>query len=262
MSSETIASMKVRERIHIAPLGFEFDRIFLPAVQFDADRVILLEYLAPDIEKPSYHDELPEKLEDEGIDCIQYETDIFDLYESISKIAELASTFDEHNVYVNLSSGSKVTAIAGMIACMATEAAEPYYVRAETYTSDLHTPTTKGMELVMDIPTYRMDHPEPQQIAILNYIHRVKTEQSTRSIVSKSELIDFAEEETLPFIQNYSGNTKKGKYRLLRSHIIDPLRERGFIEVSSAGTRNDISLTEDGENTLKAFRYLLNSTSQ
>ena len=33
---------KIAERIHVAPVGFEVDRIVLPAIQMKADRVYLL----------------------------------------------------------------------------------------------------------------------------------------------------------------------------------------------------------------------------
>jgi len=249
--------METKERIHIAPLGFEFDRILCPAIEYSADRVILLEYIAPDIERPSYHDELPDVLEEEGIDCDRRECNIFDLYESVATIAEIASAHQDHNVYVNLSSGSKITAIAGMIACMATRAAEPYYIRADTYTSDPHEPLTSGMEKAIDIPTYRMEQPERQEIEILEYIRSIKEDHDTRSIVSKKDLVEFSEEKQLPFIRNYDGDTMKGKYRLLTTHIIEPLAEKGYIAVASVGVRNDVSLTEEGRNALRAFRYLL-----
>ena len=34
--------MKVKKRIHIAPVGFEVDRIVLPAIRYKADKVYLL----------------------------------------------------------------------------------------------------------------------------------------------------------------------------------------------------------------------------
>ncbi|WP_225333357.1 HFX_2341 family transcriptional regulator domain-containing protein [Halomicrobium urmianum] len=249
--------MQTAERIHVAPLGFEFDRILLPALEYSADRVVLLEYIASDIERPPYHDELAVALEEEGIDCERRECNIFDLYESVAIIAEIASEHRDHNVYVNLSSGSKITAIAGMIACMATRAAEPYYIRADTYTSDPHEPLTHGMEKAIDIPTYRMDRPERQEIEILEYIRSVKEDHETRSVVSKKDLLEFSEDKQLPFIENYQGDTTKGKYRLLKTHIVEPLTEKGYITVTDAGVRNDVSLTEAGRNTLRAFRYLL-----
>ena len=34
--------MKVKKRIHIAPVGFEVDRIVIPAIEYNADKVYLL----------------------------------------------------------------------------------------------------------------------------------------------------------------------------------------------------------------------------
>lgn len=250
--------MQTRERIHVAPLGFEFDRVLEPAKQYRADRVILLEFIAPDIEKPPYHDDLPEALEAAGIDCEQRECNIFDLYESIAAIARIATEHEQHNVYVNLSSGSKITAIAGMIACMATGAAEPYYVRAETYASDPSRPVTTGMEKSIEIPTYPMEQPDAQHMAILDYIQSIRDNpENTKAVVSKQDLIGYAEAANLRFIRTYDGETQKGKYQLLKRHIIDPLQEKGYITVESVGVRKDVQLTEEGRNTLRAFRYLV-----
>ena len=60
-------------RVHIAPVGFELDRIILPAISKKADRVWLI------IEKPShqedkgspYAESIAKKLKASNIDCQQ-----------------------------------------------------------------------------------------------------------------------------------------------------------------------------------------------
>lgn len=49
----------------------------------------------------------------------------------------------------------------------------------------------------------------------------------------------------------------KGDYRLLDSHVVGPLRERGWIDVERVGRETHFTLTAEGERTLRAFRYLL-----
>ena len=120
--------MDVAQRVHLMPVGYENDRIVLSAERFSADRVVLLEY-DDQTPHPSYSDTVRERLEDAGFDHETVDCDIFDFYDSLGTIAELATRLDDHDVYVNLATGSKVTAIGGMIACMAT-GATPYYVRA------------------------------------------------------------------------------------------------------------------------------------
>ena len=70
-------------RVHIAPVGFEVDRIVLPAVRKKADRVWLL------TEKPSHGEDkgspyaksIARKLKESNIDCQQASADRIDLFD-------------------------------------------------------------------------------------------------------------------------------------------------------------------------------------
>ena len=41
---DTIMSEMIKLRVHIAPLGFEIDRVVIPAIQMKADKVYLLRH--------------------------------------------------------------------------------------------------------------------------------------------------------------------------------------------------------------------------
>jgi hypothetical protein len=254
--------MNVAERVHVMPLGFEHDRIVEPAVTYRADRVILLDWLAADVERPAYHDDVLADLEAADIDVERRDCELFDLYESIAVIAEIAtreSTPDGagdvgNEVYVNLATGSKITAIGGMIACMVTGAASPYYVRAERYASGSE-PVGYGMELAIDLPTYPMDRPDRQQIAVLDRL--------VEGACSKRELIRFGADCDLPFIRDCdrpfdaSGKPTKQAYARLRRHVVDPLLDREFVAVERVGTTQRVSATAAGRNARRAFGYVL-----
>jgi hypothetical protein len=60
-------TIQYSDRIHIAPLGYEDDRVVKPAITTKADRVYLLEHDEPEDEKPDYHATLKEELRDNGI---------------------------------------------------------------------------------------------------------------------------------------------------------------------------------------------------
>ncbi|WP_251341228.1 DUF6293 family protein [Haloplanus halophilus] len=255
--------MNVAERVHVMPLGFEHDRIVEPAVEYRADRVILLDWIADDIERPAYHEDVLADLDSAGIDVERRECALFDLYDSIAVVAEIAT--DEatpdgeddvaNEVYVNLATGSKITAIGGMIACMVTGAAHPYYVRAERYASGTE-PVGYGMELAIDLPTYPMDRPDRQQIAVLDRLVE-------EGACSKKALIRFGADRDLPFIRDCdrpfdgSGKPTKQAYARLRRHVVDPLREREFVTVEAAGTTRRVRATEAGRNARRAFGYVL-----
>lgn len=243
-------------RIHIVPLGYEKDRIVEPVIELEADRVL---FLQPDtskeaIDQPDYLDNVREEIRDAGIETETIDCDIFTLYDSLGTIAELANEFRDHNVYVNLAAGSKVTAIGGMIACMATGAI-PYYVRAESYAGGDNNPVAFGVKSIEMLPRYHIEEPDPQRIAVLEHVQ-------SKGRVTKTDLIEFGERKGLPFISRYDTedvqNPDRGYYRRLNTQVIEPLESQGYIEVEKHSKYQYISLTDSGENRLQAFRYLLN----
>ncbi|SMO77038.1 HFX_2341 family transcriptional regulator domain-containing protein [Halorubrum cibi] len=250
-----MAKLDAPRRIHVVPLGYEKDRIVEPVVDADADEALFLEPNPDDegVDRPSYHEEVRERIRDAGIRTETIECDIFDLYSSLGTIAEVANRFREHSVYVNLASGSKVTAIGGMIACMATGAV-PYYVRAETYAGGEERPVASGAEPPETLPKYHIEEPKREHVAVLDHVDR-------EGSVTKRELIEYGRREGLPFVERYDAegvqNPDRGYYRRLNARIVDPLESRGFIEIEEHSKYQYVSVTESGENHLQAFRYLL-----
>jgi hypothetical protein len=242
--------MDVAERVHLIPVGYENDRIVLPAERLRADRVVLLEY-EDETDHPSYARAVRERFDELGIGHESVQCDIFDFYDCIGTVAELATRFGDHDVYVNLASGSKVTAIGGMIACMST-GATPYYVRAERYAAETDGDVAEGIREITELPTYPMESPEPQHVAVMDYLDR---EDGAR----KRDLIDFGREAGLPFIADREAANRKSEYRLLDSHVLDPLAENGYVALESVGRSTRVSLTAGGADTLRAFRYLIES---
>lgn len=240
--------MDVPRRVHIVPVGYENDRVVVPVRELHADRVVLLAD-EDGTDHPSYLGPVRERLAEAGIEHEIVPCDIFDFYGSIGTIAELASAFGEDDVYVNLAAGSKVTAIGGMIACMAT-GATPYYVRAERYAAETDGDVAEGVRSITDLPTYPMDSPDPQQVAVLDYLDRT---ERTR----KRDLIAFGKDAGLPFVAEHEAANEKSEYRLLDSHVLRPLESRGHVTVADVGRSKRVSLTDAGKNTLRAFRYLI-----
>jgi hypothetical protein len=240
--------MNVAERVHLMPVGYENDRIVLPAERLRADRVVLLEY-EDETDHPSYARRVRERLDDAGVDHETVYCDIFDLYDCIGTVAELATRFADHEVSVNLATGSKVTAIGGMIACMAT-GATPYYVRAERYAAETDGDVAEGVREITELPTYPMESPERQHVSVMDYL-------ASEGEARKRDLIDFGREARLPFIADREAANRKSEYRLLDSHVLDPLEANGYVALEAVGRSTRVSLTESGRNTLRAFRYLL-----
>ncbi|WP_256392786.1 HFX_2341 family transcriptional regulator domain-containing protein [Natronoarchaeum rubrum] len=237
--------MNVSFRVHIMPVGYETERVYESAKKYSAEKVVLIKHEQPDDQAEECVDEVERKLEKYDIEYDFAHCDIFDLYDSIGTIAQTISEHANHDIHVNLSTGSKVTAIAGMIACMATNA-KPYYVKAEDY-GDLSVAT--GISDINELPAYHMDTPQKQQILILDHL-------ASEGPLTKIEIIEFGEEHDLPFIANRDISADKAKYGPLED-LIGPILERDWAKSRRIGREKQVQITERGEDTLKAFRYLI-----
>lgn len=61
------SGLRTVQRVHIAPTGYERDRILLPATRYDADLVYLLVDVGVSA-APTYHGEVVDELEAAGVD--------------------------------------------------------------------------------------------------------------------------------------------------------------------------------------------------
>ncbi|SFL50700.1 hypothetical protein SAMN04487950_4050 [Halogranum rubrum] len=241
--------LSVRERIHIMPMGYEVERIVLPAENFRADKVEVVTHTENDPEADECLELVEEGLSQRNIDYEIHRCDIFNLYESLGKIAELIFEHEDDDVYVNVSAGSKVTAIAGMIASMVM-GSTAYYGKAETYKE-----RPSGIGEVAELPSYPIDAPASEQVTVMEYIHRYLNQETVEEPPTKGDIIHFSERAGLPYIRrNVAG---KGKYRLLDTDILEPLMERGWVDVTKQGRNKVISISRDGEAALNAFRWMV-----
>jgi hypothetical protein len=240
--------MDVVERVHIAPLRHEYDRVLTPAVEGKADTIYILEHDEPASVRPEFHGELVEALQEKGIAVERRECDLYDVYDVLAAVTTIAHRHTGDDVRVNVATGREVAAVGATIACMAT-GATAYYVHPREYaTAD--GPMGRGVQDVTRLPTYPIDAPSREQVAVLQYLE--KNEK-----VNKKELIGFGERESLPFIENSEATTDKSKFRVLDSKILDPLRTDEYVSVEKVGRQKRVHLTESGRNVLHGFRHLI-----
>ena len=128
--------------------------------------------------------------------------------------------------------------------------ATPYYVRAERYAAETDGDVAEGVREITELPTYPMESPERQHVSVMDYL-------ASEGEARKRDLIDFGREARLPFIAEREAANRKSEYRLLDSHVLDPLEANGYVALEAVGRSTRVSLTESGRNTLRAFQYLL-----
>lgn len=249
----------VKNRVQIAPLGFEYVRLKEPILQWKADVVVPIGYRDSERD-PSYLDELLAELKANArIEVDQRECDIFDLFDTLGTVSKAINDYATDDVFVNISAGSKITAIAGMIACMST-GARPLYARPEYGPEGSRIPDTPLHEEVSEIfelPRYPIDRPSDLHIAFMSHIDDQMNDDTSGRYrgVSKKALIQYALDQEFRFIIESETTSDKGYYRLLDRHVLDLLSEARFVESEKIGRKKVIRLTPDGRNVLRAFRY-------
>ena len=242
--------MRDNLRIHIVPVGFESDRVTKPLADNPADKVYLV--------TKSPHDAAFEFLEGikkelangkyRGIEVIEEFADIWDLYDCIKKFREIISREQGNHIYVNVSTGTKITAIAGMLSCMLL-GAEPYYVIVK-YPNPLPEPVIPSYEVreANTFPAYDIKKPEPVSMKILNELQQHGKPMRKKKLIGALEAIKVVERE------DRSGRERSSPAKLNQlTRLLEPARDWKFIEVKGKGNNVEVSITHQGEIALLVF---------
>ena len=140
---DDIKKPKYARRVHIAPVGFEIDRVVEPLKRMEADKVYLFAEKTDKAEKLKHFiSEIEKELDKRGEKRIDYEQkgwklNEIELYATLREYRKIIEKEAGNEIFINVSTGSKIHAIAGMIASMifknGTKGIMPYYVIPEEY---------------------------------------------------------------------------------------------------------------------------------
>jgi hypothetical protein len=247
--------MEVTDRVHIAAHGWEVARLVEPLFELKADKLVLVlpmddAYLA-DFE----HEMIADLESMERLEVELRRANSYDLDSSVQAFTRAVKDHEGDDVYINISTGTNVAAIAGMMAAQTSDAT-PYYVTPtltdeedieedeEVWTPEEPIFTQAGE--ISELPVFELQGPSSEQLQIMGFL-------LDKDGVTKKELIRFAEDKELPFIANTEAKSDEGRYRLLESHIIDPLTDGGYVRVEKAGRTKNVFLEQRGIDALAAF---------
>ena len=231
-------------RVHIAPVGYEIDRIVLPAKKMRADKVILLVHENPNEDKATkFYQKISEQLEKLNIEVsIEYHNRV-ELFQIIRTVKNLIEQEKGNIVSVNLASGSKVQAIGCMMASMMfndDSNVKPFYVEAKEYLGFSGKAMSKGIKDIEYIPTYEIQKPEDRHIQALKIV------VDNDGKISKKEMARIAVEQKLIIVN--AENESQATYASLDKNIISVLENRwGFVKVNKIGRTRWIEITEEGK---------------
>lgn len=247
-------------RIHIAPVGFEVERVTEPLLAERADRVYLLTRAAADDDAAPFVREVVRRLAAarRPIDVRVRRVDIWDVF---GALAELRHIFEEEGraerhaqgvvpIRINVSTGTKITAIAGTLACMLWRG-EPYYVQVSRSWYSGITPKVRPVNDVVDrvdpVSVYELRAPSKELVQVLEALDRRGGTLRKRDLIRELGLDRTSSEE------GGRPPTAQAQHSRLR-HRLTPLEQRwGFVAVESSGARGRVVLTPQGRLALALF---------
>lgn len=236
-------------RIHIAPVGFEFRRVTAPLTEMRADKAYLVTY-GKDDEATGFFSKIKSELEQnyKHIAVEEVFLDMWDLYVCIEEFRAIILKEKGSQVYVNVSTGTKITAIAGMLSCMLWEAI-PYYAPVSYVNSKARSLPSELVRESKTLPAYGIKKPKPEWMRILDLLN------SRNGTMRKSEIICSLEDINILRKTGHEGDELTGpaKHSRLRA-LLDPMElEWKYVRVRSSGRRSEVTITEQGKSALRIF---------
>ena len=245
---DTFMSKLATFRVHIAPLGFEIDRIVIPLKETKADKLWLLvhEKTAEDKSGP-YLEKIKKECKKLGVELRISYADRLSIFKAIKAVKEIISKEESNYIYVNVASGSKIQAIACMMACMILKECKnikPFYAQPEKYAAFEGKQQSFGIKDTIPLPIYEIQTPKPKLLQALKIVHQAKNQK-----ITKKEMAEIAEEQKIIIINSEEKNHSQARFASLDKNIIQPLLEEwNFIEIEKIGRNRWIKITEEGQN--------------
>lgn len=156
----------VPRRVHVAPVGFEVDRIVEPVLKMEGEAVVLLAQLPERDRGRRFLETVQAKLRRRGVKVEVVRRDINDLYALTRAFAQVFRSHSHDSISLNVSSGSKIAAIAAVLATMLVRNegidVTLYYAVPHEYTAPLTKPLSRGCDEVIPLPHLSMQVPSPE----------------------------------------------------------------------------------------------------
>ena len=233
----------VNLRVHIAPVGFELDRIIIPAVKMKADKVWLVVHDNVTEDKSNkYRQKIEKALEKKGIKTEIAHANRLRLFPIIKAVTEIIFKERKNEIYVNVATGSKVHAIGCMMACMLFDDRDkihPFYAQAEKYPEyEGNTQQTYGVAEIHSLPTYRIGTPKRELLEAMKII------KNAGGRIQKKKMAEEAEKSKIITVNAREQNFTQARFASLDKNIVQPLVETwGFVEVEKIGRNRWLKLS-------------------
>lgn len=245
-------------RIHIIPLGFDDIRVTWPLIKKKVDKVHFINHITDrKVGHTKYYKWIEKRLSEKlpNIEIEESVADLWDQHQLIDIIRRII--LDEkkkgNHPYVNVSTGPKIAAIAGMFACMISGAI-PYYIsldyspKAEKKIDGLK---IRPVIAWIEPPLLTIIKPTKAQMVVLTLLDLNEGIMRKRDMITELTQMKIIRPND-PKATTFSSQAKHGQlYSLLKS-LQD---EWGYIKTDTNSSKSNVSLTPQGRNALLMFGF-------
>jgi hypothetical protein len=244
-------------RIHLAPVGFEVERVVEPVLTDRADRVYLITRDGDDAAS-GFLAEVERRLHAARwpVDVRLVPTPIWDVFGALAVYRQVFASEGRGDrnaanvvpIRVNVSTGTKITAIAGTLACMLWRG-EPYYVQVSRAWYSGMTPKVRPVNDVVrsidPVAVYELRAPTAELVEVLEALARAGGTLRKRDLIRALGLDRPADHGPAPSAQ--------AQHSRLRIRL-GPLETKwGFVAADATGGRGRVRLTPQGRLALTLF---------
>jgi hypothetical protein len=231
------------KKVHVVPVAFEADRAVLPVLQIGADKVYILTG-AQEGELPLTSPtglEVKNRLKKSVREIVSVNYGFYDYDNIFQHLVRIARDEKDSNVMINLSSGGRIVAIAGILAA-SMYGWTPYYAKPRLYDGK---GMSKGIDSVFEIMTYPVEKPGGELVACLSLMDGIENQKSLMLKLEASGLIRDDEP---------GENLSKRSYMEFKRRYMDPLVEKGWITKDTKGRTSRLEITESGSEIVRIFK--------
>lgn len=245
VNSFSSEGMKYPERVHIAPVGFEIDRIVLPFLAMKGERIHLIIRTGRNERGDRCVGTVCEELDGKGKQYEKHETELalFRLIYTCRSVIEQELEAGNH-VFVNMSSGGSMQAVACHFATLTfKEGVSAYYVYPERYNENIdpkRPEASSGLSKIETVPHYSIELPSEEELKFIDLVAGAK-------IPSKKAILDACIGRGLI---SSEGKSLPYGHVVLENRFIKPLVEKDLLSVDGKGRKSRVLLTEKGRNTM------------
>lgn len=240
----------VPRRLHIVPIGFEEDRVVLPAEALHAERVVLLANRPKDDKASKFRDQVVREFTRRGIEHEVVRAPIFELRETLDVMVRILRDHRRDHLSINISAGSKIQALAGCLAAMILRAegidVTVYYAEPRRYRENPpKTPLSFGIRQIVEVaPIALPTPPEEVKIAIQLLTRRDYHKLELALALVKRGQLDKTRVggDGLPV----DDKARVSLQAAVDQKVVQPLVKAGYAEASRSGKKVMISLTDAG----------------